>query len=205
MHSGNRDERIRLCTYIVRDDTGLAPNPFWGWCTVAVCTPNHQGARLRPGDWLAGFLTRARGYRFLYAMEVAEILSLDQYYVDERFASKRPDLRGNWMQRCGDNFYSQGPDHQWIQHRNRFHLSQDLKIQDTRHAVVFAGQRFWYLGRSAVPPPARFSSLAGGRGIRVNHDPDVADGFRCWVKETFPEVVSDMPGDNPDLDEFPVT
>ena len=32
--------------YIAVLDTGLAPNPFWGYCTLAVCTPNHMGIRL---------------------------------------------------------------------------------------------------------------------------------------------------------------
>ena len=36
----------RLCSYVVRHDKGLAPNPFWGYCTLAVCTPNHAGVRL---------------------------------------------------------------------------------------------------------------------------------------------------------------
>jgi hypothetical protein len=34
----------KLRSYIVRVDTGLAPNPFWGFCTLALCTPNHQGS-----------------------------------------------------------------------------------------------------------------------------------------------------------------
>lgn len=163
-----------MCTYIVREDTGLAPNPFWGWCTVAVCTPNHQGARLASGDWLAGFLTKSRDYRFLYAMEIADVLDLDRYYHDPRFELKRPNLRGNWMQRCGDNFYSRGENREWIQHRNRFHLSPELKAQDTRHAKVYVGSRFFYLGRAAIRPPDEFVPLAGGRGIRVNHDPELA-------------------------------
>ena len=25
-----------LCTYVLTSDTGLAPNPYWGWCTLAV-------------------------------------------------------------------------------------------------------------------------------------------------------------------------
>src|SRR3569833_2727055 len=41
---------MKLCSYIVREDTGLAPNPFWGTCTLAVCTPNHQGSRIGVGD-----------------------------------------------------------------------------------------------------------------------------------------------------------
>jgi hypothetical protein len=189
----------RLYTYVVRDDTGLAPNPFWGTCTLAVCTPNRQGSRAAPGDWIAGFLTKARGHRFLYAMEVEEVLDLDDYYRDPRFTAKKPDLRGSWMERCGDNFYSLGPDGEWIQHSNRFHLDDDSKRRDTRVARVFVGPRFWYLGKSAAKLPARLAPLAGGRGTRVNHDPVLVDEFCAWVASEFKPGVHEVPNDNPDI------
>jgi hypothetical protein len=62
----------QLYTYVVKNDTGLAPNPFLGWCTLAVCTPNHQGSKVEPGGWIAGFLDKQHGHKFLYAMEVSE-------------------------------------------------------------------------------------------------------------------------------------
>jgi hypothetical protein len=188
-----------LCTYVVREDTGLAPNPFWGSCTLAVCTPNHQGTRLECGDWIAGFLTKARGHRFLYAMEVSEILGLDEYFRDSRFEPKKPNLRGTWQERCGDNFYSRESNGAWIQHRNRFHLSEDLKRRDTRHARAFVGSRFWYRGKSASVIPSQFAPLAGGRGARVNHDHLLASNFCFWVADNFKPGIADIPNDNPDI------
>lgn len=191
---------MKLCSYVVRDDTGLAPNPFWGVCTLAVCTPNHQGTRLTRGNWIAGFLAKNRGHKFLYAMEVSEILDLDDYYRHERFAAKKPDLRGSWRQQCGDNFYSRKDDGTWIQHRNRFHLDEGLKRQDTRYARVFIGERFWYRGKSADIAPAKFAPLAGGRGARVNHDPRLVAEFCDWVSTSFQTGIADLPNDNPDLE-----
>lgn len=66
-----------LCTYVVTSDTGMAPNPYHGWCTLTVCTPNHQGARLEKGDWIAGFLGVARGGRLVHLLEVEERIGLD--------------------------------------------------------------------------------------------------------------------------------
>lgn len=189
-----------LYTYVVRTDAGLAPNPFWGVCTLAVCTPNHQGSRVKVGDWLAGFLTKKRGHRFLYAMEVEEVLGLDEYYCDPRFELKKPNLRGTWMERCGDNFYSRAADGTWIQHRNRFHLSEDLKKQDTKYARVFCGRRFWYLGKSAAQLPPGFAPLAGGRGARVNHDPSLVAQFCSWVSAQFDVGIRNAPNDNPDIE-----
>ncbi len=140
----------RLYTYIVKKDVGLAPNPFWDVCSLAVCTPNHQGSRVRMGDWIAGFRSKGQGYPFLYAMEVDEILDLDDYFRDVRFKSKKPKLKGSWMERCGDNFYSRNADGVWKQHRNRFHIGEGIKRQDTKHARVFLARRFWYLGQKAA-------------------------------------------------------
>lgn len=189
----------RLCTYIVREDTGLAPNPFWGICTLAVCTPNHQGSKLSIGNWIAGFLSKKRGYLFLYAMEISEILGLDDYYRDERFVTKKPNLRGSWQQRCGDNFYSKDDQGSWIQHRNRFHLSEGLKRQDTKFARVFIAKRYWYRGKAAMPAPSRFAALIGGRGARVNHPPALTSEFATWVSCEFEPGVADAPNDNPDI------
>ncbi len=193
----------RLCTYLITNDTGLAPNPYWDYCTLAVCTPNHQGAKLCRGDWIAGFLTKDRNYRFVYAMEISERLHLDHYFHDPRFRAKRPNLRGDWMQRCGDNFYSQIEDGAWKQHHNRFHIGPKFLAKDTRRPFVFVGTRFWYFGREAMCPPERFLGLVGGRGIRVKHDESLAAGFRNWV-ETYREGVHALPNDNPDVAASPI-
>jgi len=46
----------KICFYRMTDDTGFAPNPFHGYCTVATCTPNHMRGRtrLREGDYIVG-------------------------------------------------------------------------------------------------------------------------------------------------------
>lgn len=149
--------------------------------------------------WIAGFLEKRRGHRFLYAMEISEILELDDYYHNQLFAAKRPNLRGSWQERCGDKFHSRDVEGNWIQHRNRFHLDEGIKKQDTKYARVFIGQRFWYRGRAASTFPVRYRPLVGGRGARVNHDPILAAEFCAWVVADFEPGVADVPNDNPDM------
>ena len=48
---------MKICLYTVKVDTGFAPNPFYGYCTLTACTPNHMNAKLDKGDYIAGFLT----------------------------------------------------------------------------------------------------------------------------------------------------
>jgi hypothetical protein len=132
-------------------------------------------------------------------MEVFMVLDLDDYFYDARFAKEKPDPKGSLQERCGDNFYSRNNDGGWVQHRNRFHLSDELKQQDTRYAKVYVALRFWYRGRSANATPPQFLSLAGGRGVRVNHDPLVVRDFLNWVQNEFDPGIANRPIDNPDF------
>jgi hypothetical protein len=72
-------------------------------------------------------------------MEVSYAIGLDYYFHDAQYELKKPNLRGTWKERCGDNFYSRAADGRWIQYRNRFQLSDQLTRQDTRFAHAFVG------------------------------------------------------------------
>jgi hypothetical protein len=188
----------KLCTYILTKDTGLAPNPYWDFCTLAVCTPNRQGARLEDGDMIVGFRSKAQGHKLVFAMDVSEQMDMDDYFHDQRFQHKKPDLKGDWKQRCGDNFYSRNPDGTWRQHRNRFHIGADYLAKDTRRSNVFIAERFWYFGRGARDVPDELRGVVAGRGIRVNHPRKVVANFRDWV-ELLPTGIHGLPNDNPDV------
>ena len=182
----------RLYTYIVKVDSGLAPNPFWNWCTLAVCTPNHQGSAVKPGDWIAGFSSKDTGHKFIYAMEVSERLHMRDYFHDPRFQAKKPRMKGNWNQRCGDNIYDLVAD-DWIALPNPYH--QGLEKQDTRCPFVFVGDRYWYLGKERVTTPIDFLPMVGGRGARVNHPQNLLVQFKKWVQANFDEGITAMPLD----------
>lgn len=184
-----------LYTYVMRNDTGLAPNPFWGVCTLAVCTPNHQGSRAKPGDWIVGVSDKRRGYKLIHAMEVDERLHMDDYFRDKRFTKKKPVTDGTARQRCGDNFYSLDKHSRWTQHPNRYHDGPSCLAQDTRHPWVFVARRFWYLGRDASLIPAQFMSLFGGRGARVNHPAELAASFKDWVEASLAKGMNALPRD----------
>ncbi|MFC1451894.1 hypothetical protein ACFLSJ_00955 [Verrucomicrobiota bacterium] len=42
-------KEAKICSYVMTTDTGFAPDPFHGRCTLAACTPNHVNARRREG------------------------------------------------------------------------------------------------------------------------------------------------------------
>src|SRR5262245_31415483 len=47
------EPHVRLYSYVVARDYGFAPNPFYGFCTLATCKPDiRRTADI--GDWIVG-------------------------------------------------------------------------------------------------------------------------------------------------------
>ena len=107
---------MKLYSYVVARDFGFAPNPFFGFCTLATCKPRIRSSA-SVGDWVVG--TGAKGGydyqgRLIYAMQVSETLGFDDYWSDPRFNLKRPNLKGSLKAMYGDNIYRRDGS-QWVQ------------------------------------------------------------------------------------------
>ena len=97
---------MRLYSYVVEHDLGFAPNPFFGYCTLAACKPDIRKAA-KEGDYIVGTGTKHNDmtYAILYWMRVTEILDIDNYWAEGRFRRKRPLMNGSVAQQYGDNIY----------------------------------------------------------------------------------------------------
>jgi len=187
----------KLCSYVVVHDVGFAPNPFHGYCTLAACTPNHQGLRLQPGDWLLGNSNAATGNRLIYAMRVSESMDFDEYFHDSRFAAKKASRRG-WQNRCGDNIYHRDESGAWRQALAFHHTEPGRLEKDTKHPRVFISDYFFYFGDQAPNLPAEFGSLIWtSQGCRCNHDPETVTAFVEWLTSTYAPGLHGPPRDNP--------
>ena len=78
----------RIYSYVVRYDSGFAPNPFYGFCTLATCKPDIRRAA-NVGDWIVGSGSNDRSIRrgghLVYAMQVppaSEELSLPRILIN---------------------------------------------------------------------------------------------------------------------------
>jgi Nucleotide modification associated domain 2 len=49
-------------------------------------------ARLKVGEWLVGHSGTPDFNRLVYAMRITEVLRMNAYFHDKRFASKKPKL-----------------------------------------------------------------------------------------------------------------
>lgn len=178
-------EAPRLFSYIVSWDGGLAPNPYWGFCTLAVCKPQVR-RNAGEGDWIVGLSPKQFGYNIVYAMKVWGTPSFAEYFEDGRFGLKKPDLESEDQRRVmGDNFYRfDSRCGRYVQlesahshsdgTENLAHKRRDLSGEQ----VLIAGD-FYYFGGDGPRLPGQLDFLTVGRGHRNNFDSkEVAETIR---------------------------
>jgi hypothetical protein len=174
---------MRFFSYIVRHDSGFAPNPFHGYCTLAACKPKiRQAAEF--GDWVVGL--SARGVRVIYAMKVDEKLDFATYWCDHRFRCKRPS-KATRVQRLGDNIYEPLGNGQFRQlpslHSKPPFGDEDpqSKRHDLSGKYVLVAKDFVYFGADGPPVPVELEFLRVGRGHRCHFEPEELQDLLVWV------------------------
>ena len=162
---------MRLFSYVVSRDYGLAPNPFFGTCTLATCKPDIRSTA-SAGDWIVGTgsKTKKKDGHFVYVMQVAEVMTFNQYWTDARFQLKKPHLAGSLKQAFGDNIYLRGRDGRWQQtnsHQNLEDGSPNLRntCRDIKADGVLVGGMYIYWGRFRTRDPAAFQELQRTRHL----------------------------------------
>lgn len=180
-----------LLRYVMTCDTGLAPNPFHGACTLALCTPNHGNARrLKEGDWIIGHSgnsAREEPPKLIYAMKVTEQCSLDQYF--NAYPEKRPKLDGDANEQCGDAIYFREKG-SWRRLPSKFHNTDGNFEQDTKNErkvfIAKGDENFFYFGRDrGIDMTERWSELLhSGRNFSYFADESKINEFVQWLRTT---------------------
>ncbi len=179
---------VRLYSYVLREDTGFAPNPYHGFCTLACCKPPIR-RHAQVGDWIIGTGSDAkgkgRGNHISFAMRITEILTFDEYWEDERFAAKKPNPCGDLTESCGDNIYrfDYGTGC-WHQEEQAYHCDFDLLVDDTAVDRVPISCDFIYWGGSGpvLPEFQGHSLIKTGPGYKVNFPEEVVEEFVAWIR-----------------------
>jgi hypothetical protein len=191
----------RIYSYIVRYDSGFAPNPFYDFCTLATCKPEiRRTAQL--DDWIVGSGSNDRKVRrggyLVYAMRVTEAIRFDEYNDDPRFSRKRPYRVGSRKQSCGDNIYHRTNEHGAWQQRDSFHSQADGSRHtehvdiDTRVNRVLVSDDFIYWGGEGPLIPGVLRDADGrqlckrGIGYSVFDDTNLLLQFRAWIDQLGP-------------------
>ncbi|GAG35565.1 unnamed protein product, partial [marine sediment metagenome] len=166
---------MKLYCHIELTDTGFAPNPFWGFLTLAGCKPAiRRTADI--GDWSIGLSSSREGHRIIYCMEVDEIMSFGDYYNDERFKKKIPIMDSRkGIYRRGDNIYpkidgkysTQLPSRHSNKNRSKNirHKNRDL---GGRHVLI--SEYFYYFGINMIDNPFKFLTVGRGHTSKFSED-----------------------------------
>lgn len=195
---------MRLFSYVVATDSGFAPNPFWGFCTLADCKPAIRRTA-RVGDWIAGLTPKASGNQLVYAMRVDEVMPFAAYFTDGRFERKKPDYaRQGAVWRRGDNIYQPLPDGGFRQlqsgHSNGVHENPESKAHDLAGLNVLVAEEFYYFGSDPLELPPDLHVLKVGRAHKNRFPPEVVDAFLRLVR-SHPKGVLARPHRWPEGDE----
>lgn len=185
-------------SYVVRYDSGFAPNPFYGYCTLVTCKPGIRRSA-NVGDWIVGSGSADRsvnrGGHLVYAMRVTEVMTIDDYGLDPRFECKKPYRNGSRKQSCGDNIYYRDDGAVTWYQRDSFHSQADGTThlghvaRDTGVNRVLISNDFVYFGGEGpkIPPDMKDqygrSLCKTGIGRTTFDDSQLIMKLEQWVRD----------------------
>lgn len=159
------------------------------------------------GDWVVGLSPKAKGYRVVYAMKIDEILFFEDYYLDERFASKIPDFEtGEIVCKCGDNIYEPLSSGDFRQLRSMHSKNKgpeensETKKRDLGGENVLISRNFHYFGSQGPELPDNLSGLIVGRAHKNKFSQEVISRFLQFIA-THPKGISGPPTKWPSNDQ----
>ena len=181
-------------SYIVRTDSGFAPNPLGGVCTLACCKPRLRSSA-NIGDWVIGTTPAPRAGRLTYAMRVTRGLTFDLYFDDPAYDSKKPSPNNP----RGDNIYRATGSGLLEQVPNSAHDARHFRGDISVNRVLISDE-FWYFGKAAPPLPERFLPLVhstqGHKKLRpINPGYEIGAELVNWLGSEYEPGLLDEPAE----------
>lgn len=177
---------VKLSAYIIRSDSGFAPHPYRGLCSLACCKPTIRRCA-EPGDIVIATgpkNSEATHEKLVYAMRVEEVIGFDEYW--RRFPSRRPSSKSNVTAR-GDNIWHKVRG-TWTAIAGGGH-DQAQEQRDIRGENVLLSRNFYYFGARAIEVPDRYKFLlATTQGHRNCLDEQKIEAFWAWLAMTAPKA-----------------
>ncbi len=188
---------MRLFSYIVTHDTGFAPNPFFGCCTLACCKPIIRRCS-DTGDWVVGLCPKSSNNKLIFAMRIDKKLTFSDYWNESIYNSKKPRYdKSAVIHKCGDNIYEPQGNGNFNQLRSMH--TKEQKDHDLSGQYVLVSQNFVYYGRQSINLPPSMNFLKASRGHRSRFSGDELHTFNEYIK-TLPRGIQGPPETWPDND-----
>ena len=142
----HRSAMTTLFSYVVDHDTGFAPNPYGGFCTLVHCKHGARSGRrnvvelAQRGDWIIGTGGQSKkscgNGRVVYIMRVDDQIPFRDYLRDARFHG-----RADRKDRGGGNKYALISKMFFYFGRNAIHVS-DIPTANLDHPIEKKGPGF---------------------------------------------------------------
>lgn len=167
---------MKFFSYVLEHDTGKAPNPYFGFCTLCLCkfrdSPK-KGPNIvelaDEGDWIIGTgganpKKSAGNGRLVYAMRVDKKITLAEYHANPAYACKKPCPNRSFARQRGDN-------------------KRPENVFERKKRFVLISRHFYYFGDHAksIPLSRRPQFEKKGVGFRYLND-KCARWFENWIK-----------------------
>jgi hypothetical protein len=176
----------KIYSYIVVEDNGYSPHPFFGALTLSWCKPLLRRScakiltQFTPQSvWLVGLspLIKDQGNGIIFMCQVNHALSYDNYY--HQYPKKRANLTAKErVYQVGDNCYE--ADSQSLlgyrQHPS-LHVGEEIKKRDLSGQAVLVGKHFVYFGNNPLTLPENLQELRVKQGYKSNFSPDTLQAF----------------------------
>lgn len=183
---------VKIYSYILKNDSGAAPNPFWGVCTLTICKPAIRRTA-NVGDWVIGTGSKNSKLKngtinlsdsLIYAMKITDIKTLSEYdeFCKKKLKKKIPNWRTkDWRQKVGDCIYdySKGinPTIRLSVHNER-NRKRDLGGQRS-----LISNEFYYFGEEARLIPKELKEIIKkSQGHLKIEKPELVEQFIRWIK-----------------------
>lgn len=140
---------MKMKVYRQTYDFGFAPNPFFGFCSLATCRGDFRRT-MNVGDWLMGQGGSELKWdgKVIFLMLIEKKVSFEEYWHNPIYNDKKPNLWGSIKQWYGDNIYEpivESPDplnpEDWYQHYSR-HRGLETENEHLKHKVKDLKVRF---------------------------------------------------------------
>lgn len=193
----------RLFTYNIRHDTGYAPNPFFGVCTLNTCKPQIR-REANEGDWIVAL----KRDRVVCVMRITKKMTMAEYwhYCVRHLPEKIPpqtDRNGDPRRLVGDCQYDfSSGNAQILQGRHKpGQVQTDLSGKNallSEHFVYF-GNLEMRLPRELVPIAQYSNGNWIGQARKSSSNAPHRRAFLDWVTNLpcGDRVVLGQPTDNP--------
>lgn len=184
----------KVYSYILKNDSGAAPNPFWGICTLTICKPAIRRTA-NVGDWVIGTGSKNSKLKdgtfdfsdsLIYAMKITEIKTLSEYdeFCKKKSKKKIPNWKTNdWRQKVGDCIYDYSKEESNPTIRLSVHSERNRK-RDLGGQCALISKEFYYFGEEARLIPKELKELIKkSQGHLKIEKPVLVEKFIRWIKK----------------------